>query len=267
MASFRCTRSFQSSLFAVCVLLFAAAIAPALLGSPSAVAAGKAHTGKSGTPKPCYATGTYKRKTVRVPTNCTKPQSSRKCYLTSTYDGKSYRQQIDCVPPKTTGTAGTGGGHTPASGATGATGASGGRGPAAGGEGVNWATARTAVCDDSSKPTGADGAASCADGSGPYCTNGTDYVVLDPQNQQVVCLPNASVPSTGVCDDGSAPGSGGTDTDGTPMCTDGDDAYLPGDTANDSASHGFCDDGSNPGDGGNDSSGAPLCADGTDPSY
>ena len=70
-----------------------------------------------------------------------------------------------------------------------------------------------------------------------------------------------------VCDDGSTPGSGGTDTNGPPICADGDDAHLPGDTAGDSASHGICDDASNPGDGGTDSSGAPLCADGTDPSY
>jgi hypothetical protein len=62
------------------------------------------------------------------------------------------------------------------------------------------------------------------------------------------------------------PGSGGTDG-ATPMCADGDDAYLPGDTADDSASNGTCDDGSDPGDGGPDSSGAPLCADGTSPSY
>jgi hypothetical protein len=70
-----------------------------------------------------------------------------------------------------------------------------------------------------------------------------------------------------VCDDGSKPGSGGTEADGTPICSDGDDAYLPGDTADDSASNGTCDDGSNPGDGGSESNGAPLCADGTDPSY
>lgn len=266
MALFRCTRSFQSSVLAVCVLLVAAAIAPAAFpGTAPAVAAGRVHTGKSTTPKPCYETGTFKRKTVRVPTNCSKPQSTRRCYLTSTYDGRSYRQQVDCVPSKTTGTGGGVGGHAPA---TGATGASGGRVPAtASDEGVKWATAHNSVCDDGSSATSEDGYASCADGSGPYCTDGTDYIVIDPQSQQVVCLPNASVSSSGVCDDGSMPGSGGADTDGTPMCADGDDAYLPGDTPHDSASHGICDDASNPGDGGTDSSGGPLCADGTDPSY
>ena len=262
----RCTKSFRSSLLAACVLLVVAAIAPvALSGTAPAVAAARVHTeSKSTTPKPCYATGTFKRKTVRVPTSCSKPQSARKCYLTSTFDGKSYRQQIDCTALKTTGTGGDGG-HAPA---TGATGASGGRMPAAAGdEGVKWATARTSVCDDGSSATSEDGYASCADGSGPYCTDGTDYVVLDPVSQEVVCLPDASVPSSGVCDDGSTPGAGGTDTNGTPMCADGDDAYLQGDTTDDSASHGICDDASSPGDGGTDSSGAPLCADGTDPSY
>jgi hypothetical protein len=261
MTRFRYTRPLQALLLAVCALSIAIAVGPAaLLGSAPAAAAGKARTGKSVTPKHCYATATFKRKTVRVPTSCSKPQSSRKCYLTSTDNGKFYRQQIDCVQSKTSG------GHSPATG--GATGATGNRAPApAGDEGVNWGSARAANCDDGSSATSEDGSAGCADGSGPYCTNGTDYVVVDPQNQQVVCLPNASVPASGVCDDGSTPGSGGTDTNGVPMCTDGDDVYLPGDTANDSASGGICDDASNPGDGGTDSSGAPLCADGTAPSY
>ena len=263
MTHFQFTRSLRSTLFAVCTLLFAAAVAAALLSTAPALASGKGHIHKSAGHKRCYETGTFERETVRVPTSCSKPQATRKCYLTSSYDGRSYRQQVDCLRPKKPGTAGTVGGAP----ATGATGGSSGRVPATtGDEGVNWSTARAARCDDASTATSQDGFASCSDGSGPYCTDGTAYVVLDPQNQAVVCLPDASVPSTGVCDDGSMPGSGGTDG-ATPMCADGDDAYLPGDTADDSASNGTCDDGSDPGDGGPDSSGAPLCADGTSPSY
>jgi hypothetical protein len=271
MTRFQFSRPFRPALFAACALLFAAAAAPAaLLSTAPAFAAGKAPAAKHATSKRCYETGTFGHETVRVPTSCSKPQATRKCYLTSTYHGHSYRQQIDCATATKPGTAGiVVGGGAPATGTTGTgTGTPAGHVPtAAGNEGVNWSTARAALCDDASKATSDDGYASCSDGSGAYCTDGTAYVVVDPQNQAVVCLPDASVPPTGVCDDGSAPGSGGTDVDNTPMCADGDDAYLPGDTADDSASDGACDDGSNAGDGGSDSSGAPLCADGTSPSY
>jgi hypothetical protein len=269
MKHFRCTLSFRSTLLAVCALLFATAMVPAaLLGAAPALASGKGHSAKRVAPKPCYETGTFKRKAVRVPTNCSKPKATDKCYLDSTYDGRSYRQQIDCVTATKPGTAGAVGG-APATAPTGAgpTGAGSGGVPAANSdEGVNWATARAALCDDASTPTSQDGWGTCSDGSGAYCADGTDYVVVDPQSQAVVCLPDASVPASGVCDDGSMPTSGGTEADGTPICADGDDAYLPGDTADDSASNGTCDDGSNPGDGGSASSG-PLCADGTSPSY
>ena len=88
-------------------------------------------------------------------------------------------------------------------------------------------------------------------------------LLVDPNGQGVVCLPAASIPAKGVCDDASIAGSGGTDTDGTPLCADGDDAYTPSDyTIGTDA----CDDGSNPGDGGYDSSGNPLCDDGSYPS-
>jgi hypothetical protein len=274
MAHFQRTRSVRSTLCVACALLVAAAVPVALLSTAPAFASGKGHSPKSAATKRCYETGTFKRHAVRVPTSCSKPHASRRCYLTSTYDGRSYRQQIDCplaTKPNKPGTAGVvGGSATPTTGATGsgATGSGGGGVPTASSdEGINWSTARPAICDDASTATSEDGYAGCSDGSGAYCTDGTDYVVADPQNQAAVCLPNASVPSTGVCDDGSQPGSGGTETDGTPICTDGDDAYLPGDTADDSASNGTCDDGSNPGDGGTESNGAPLCADGTDPSY
>jgi hypothetical protein len=171
---------------------------------------------------------------------------------------------VDCAPAKKPGTAGevTGSNTTPAVTVPTVT-----TSPAASAEGINWATASAAICGDGSTPTSADGSAGCTDGSWPYCSTGTDFVVVDPLNKLVDCLPNASVPSTGVCDDSSMPSSGGTDSDGTPLCADGDDAYLPGDTADDSASYGSCDDGSNPGDGGTTSAGLPLCADGTPASY
>ena len=263
MTLFRFTRSLLSSLLLAGVLLFVTVFSQAALGNAAAAAA-TVHAGKSATSKPCYDTGTFKRKKVRVPTSCTKPHAARKCYLTSTYDGKSYRQQVDCVPAKKPGTAGevVGTQTTPV-----VTGSTGTASLALSAEGINWATASAAICGDRSTPTSTAGSASCTDGSWPYCTAGTDYVVVDPQNKLIVCLPNASVPSTGVCDDGSMPSSGGTDTDGTPLCADGDDAYLPGDTAADSASYGTCDDGSTPGDGGANSAGTPLCADGTPASY
>jgi hypothetical protein len=274
MARFQPIRSLRSTLCVACALLVTAAVPVALMSSAPAFASAKAHTPKSVATKPCYETGTFKRHAVRVPTNCSKPQATRKCYLTSTYDGRYYRRQVDCLlasNPNKPATAGVVGGSTPSStGSTGSgsTGSGSGAAPTTGAEGgINWSTAHPALCDDASTPTSEDGYAGCSDGSGAYCTNGTDYVVLDPQDQDVVCLPNASVPTTGVCDDGTKPGSGGAETDGTPICTDGDDAYLPGDTADDSASNGTCDDGSNPGDGGSASNGAPLCADGTDPSY
>jgi hypothetical protein len=270
MTRFRFSRSFRSTLFAACALLFATAVAPAaLLGTAPAFASSKAPAPKHAVPKHCYETGTFGHETVRVPTSCSKPQATRKCYLASSYHGHSYRRQIDCATATKPGTAGIVmvGGGAPATGATGGGAGTGSVPVAASNEGVNWSTAHPALCDDASKATSEDGYASCSDGSGAYCSDGTAYVVVDPQDQAVVCLPNASVPPTGVCDDGSAPGSGGTDVDKTPMCADGDDAYLPGDTADDSASDGACDDGSNAGDGGSDSSGAPLCADGTTPSY
>jgi hypothetical protein len=253
------------------VLLFVTGLAPAAFGgTASAAAAGRSHTHRSVASKPCYETGTFDHKTVRVPTNCVNPRSILKCFLTSTYAGKKYHQQINCTGAKVTKGAGGSSGQKPTTPASGSTGTSGpGSGANAPGldEGINWATATAAICGDGSTATSEDGSASCTDGSWPYCTDGTDYVVVDPENQQVVCLPNASVPSTGVCDDGSVPTSGGTDTDGTPLCADGDDAYLPGDTADDAASYATCDDGSDPGDGGTDASGTPLCADGTYPSY
>jgi hypothetical protein len=269
MKHFRCTRSSRSTLLVACVVLFTAIVPAALLGSAPALASGKARSAKSAAPKPCYETGTFKRKTVRVPTSCSKPQATRKCYLASTYDGKSYRQQIDCATATKPGTAGAvGAAPTTGPTETGPTGTGSSGVPAVNSdENVNWSTATAALCDDSSTATSEDGSTNCTDGSGAYCADGTDYVVVDPQNQAVVCLPDSSVPSTGVCDDGSKPGSGGTESDGTPICNDGDDAYLRGDTADDSASDGYCDDGSNPGDGGSASNGAPLCADGTSPSY
>jgi hypothetical protein len=269
MTSLRFARSSLALLMLTGMLVFVTVLAQAALGgtAPAAAAAAK-HAGKTATSKPCYDTGTFKRRKVRVPTNCAKPRFVRKCYLTSTYDGKSYRQQVDCVlahKPATAGSGGSGGGTPTTPAVTGPTGIP--AGPAVGTEGVNWATASAAICGDHSTPTSDDGSANCTDGSWPYCTDGTSFVVVDPQNKLVVCLPNASVPSTGVCDDGSMPSSGGTDTDGTPLCSDGDDVYLPGDTADDSASYGTCDDGSNPGDGGASTSGPPLCADGTPAFY
>ena len=265
MTPSRLARSFLSSLLLAGVLLFGTVFAPGALGSAApAAAAANTHTGKSATSKPCYDTGTFKRKKVRVPTSCVKPNAARKCYLTSTYGGKSYRQQVDCGPAKKPGTAGAGGGTQATPTGTESTGTT---SPAANTGGINWATASAAICGDHSTATSSAGSANCADSSWPYCTVATDYVVVDPQDQRVVCLPNASVPSAGVCDDGSMPRSGGTDTNGAPLCADGDDAYLPGDTASDSASYGTCDDGSTPGDGGAASGGAPLCADGSPASY
>ena len=262
MTSSRVARSILSSLLLAGVFALVTVLAPAALGS-AAAAAESTHTDKSAASKPCYDTGTFKGKKVRVPINCAKPHAAQKCYLTSTYDGKSYRQQVDCVLAKKPGTAGEVVGTQTTPVVTGPTTTS----PAPSAEGINWATASAATCGDGSTPTSVDGSASCTDGGWPYCSAGTAYVVVDPLNKLVVCLPDASVPSTGVCDDGSLPSSGGTDSDGTPLCADGDDAYLPGDTAEDSASYGSCDDGSNPGDGGSAASGPPLCADGTPASY
>jgi hypothetical protein len=271
MTRFRFTCSALSSLLAAGALLFVTGLAPAAFGgTASAAAAARSHTSKGDKSKPCYETGTYDHKTVRVPTSCAKPESTLKCFLTSTYAGKKYREQINCTNTAVTKGSGGSGGQkptTPGSGSTG-TGAPGSGATSPGlNEGINWATSSSAICGDGSTATSTDGSSSCTDGSWPYCSNGTDYVVVDPEDQQVVCLPDASVPSTGVCDDGSMPTSGGTDTDGTPLCADGDDAYLPGDTADDSASYATCDDGSDPGDGGTDASGTALCADGTYPSY
>jgi hypothetical protein len=278
MARLPRTRSQRFRLPLACALAAAVAVAPAaLLASAPAFASGKGHAPKSAAHKPCYESGSFKGHAVRVPTSCAKPQAARKCYLTSVFDGRSYHREIDCLLP-TKRAAGSVGGNSGNSGNSAAPTSSGsGSGSSGSGsgaaptpsadEGVNWSTAHPALCDDSSTPTSVEGYAGCSDDSGAYCDDGTAYVVVDPQNQSVVCLPNASVPSTGVCDDGSQPGSGGAESDGTPICTDGDDAYLPGDTADDSASNGTCDDGSNPGDGGNASDGAPLCADGSDPSY
>ena len=233
----------------------------ALVASPAVAAGG--HSGKAATSKVCYETATFKGKPVRVPTSCPKPEATRTCYLTSRYHHKTYRKQIDCAPTKKPGTAGSTGatGSPPVAG----TGPTGSGGSGASDEGVNWATASAARCADASTATGQGGYFTCNDGSAPYCRSGTDFLVIDPQNQNVVCLPNASVPPTGVCDDGSRPGSGGTSTDGTALCSDGNGAYLRGDTAQDSASQGTCDDGSSPGDGGTGTGGALLCADGTYP--
>src|SRR5580692_3507527 len=98
MKHLECTRSFRSTLLVAFALLFATAVLPAaLLSTAPALASSKGHSPKSATPKRCYETGTFKRRTVRVPTSCSKPQAVSKCYLTSIYEGKSYRQQIDCV--------------------------------------------------------------------------------------------------------------------------------------------------------------------------
>ena len=264
MSSFRLRCSLLSSLLLVGVVaLMTVFFAHGALAG-AAAAATPAHTGKHAVSKHCYDTGTFKHTAVRIPASCAKPDVATKCYLTSVYKHKTYRHEIDCVPAKKPATAG-GAGTSPTSMAL--PGTTGVAGTVSAPSTINWATARAVICGDGSTATIQDGSPDCADGSWPYCTVGTDFVVLDPQNQQVVCLPNASVPAAGVCDDGSAPRSGGTDSSGAALCADGDNAFLPGDTANDSASNGSCDDGSTPGDGGTSSSGTSLCADGTDPTY
>lgn len=248
-----------------CVMVLAPAFV--VLSSPAAVAAVKTHTAPEAKPKLCFETGTFKHRTVRVPTSCSAPRPVRECFLASRYRGKEYRVQVNCAGATKAVSTGSSG-STAASGATGATRpGSGTTGNIPAGEGVNWSTAKTAFCDDASAPTADDGDFSCDDGSSPYCKDATAFVVVDPLDQGVVCLPNASVPATGVCDDGSNPGSGGVDDNGAQLCQDGDNAYYAGDTADDSASNGSCDDGSNPGDGGSDAGGTPLCADGSYPSY
>jgi len=226
MKHFRCTLSFRSTLLAVCALLFATAMVPAGFWCAPALASGKGHSAKRVAPKPCYETGTFKRKAVRVPTNCSKPKATDKCYLDSTYDGRSYRQQIDCVTATKPGTAGASAVRPPRPDRAARP------GPAAGGS-----RRRTATKASTGRPHGlrsvttprhrqARTVGNCSDGSGAYCADGTDLRRRRPASQAVVCLPDASVPASGVCDDGSMP-TPGHEADGTPICADGDDAYSP----------------------------------------
>lgn len=256
---------------AVAAVIGVLAVAQSSGASTPRAAAARAHATarRKAPPAGCFETGSFDGRTVRVPVRCPAPQAGR-CYLQSRFDGRSYRVRIDCAPgAKRSGGGSPGHGATPTSGSSGASGSSGTGGPggtgATGSTGasVDWSRASAARCDDGSTPTTDDaGDFSCADDSTPFCVDTSAVLLVDPGEQSVVCLPEQSIPATGVCDDGSTPGVDGTDLGGAPICADGDDAYTPSDYT---IGVDTCDDGSNPGDGGQDSEGNPLCADGSYP--
>jgi hypothetical protein len=267
-------------ILAVAALLCATIAVPMALGATTTSVA-RAANAKSSTAdgKHCYEVETVHGKSERVTIKCPKVTHKKTCYLTSHRDGNAYKHKVTCpvkVPTKgaTGGTGSSGTGSKGLGSSSGDGGSSGAGGSGSGGNppaSVDWATAVPAVCDDSSTPaTDGEGDFWCTDESSPYCTDETAALVSDPSGN-VVCVPYTSIPAAGVCDDASNPGSGGDDTDGTPLCADGDYPILPSDAQsggywNDNPGVGGCDDGSNPGDGGYDASGNALCADGTYPS-